>query len=84
MGLLKDIAKPERKSIKMLPEPEPKKITVYQACNRNLMHEDGRVERQSRIITPGISLTMKRFPRNAPCSCGSGKKYKQCCYTGRQ
>jgi preprotein translocase subunit SecA len=21
----------------------------------------------------------KKIPRNAPCPCGSGKKYKQCC-----
>ena len=22
----------------------------------------------------------KRISRNAPCPCGSGKKYKHCCY----
>ena len=22
----------------------------------------------------------KKFPRNAPCPCGSGKKYRDCCY----
>lgn len=22
----------------------------------------------------------KKFPRNAPCPCGSGKKYRNCCY----
>jgi hypothetical protein len=25
-------------------------------------------------------MTHKRLPRNAPCPCGSGKKYKQCCW----
>ena len=25
-------------------------------------------------------MTRKRIPRNAPCPCGSGKKYKHCCY----
>jgi hypothetical protein len=24
----------------------------------------------------------KQFPRNAPCPCGSGEKYKRCCGTG--
>ena len=24
-------------------------------------------------------MAHKRVPRNAPCPCGSGKKYKQCC-----
>jgi hypothetical protein len=22
----------------------------------------------------------KKIPRNAPCPCGSGKKYEKCCY----
>ena len=26
-----------------------------------------------------ISAPRERVPRNAPCPCGSGKKYKQCC-----
>jgi len=25
------------------------------------------------------TLTEKKIPRNSPCPCGSGKKYKQCC-----
>jgi hypothetical protein len=25
-------------------------------------------------------MTRKRLSRNAPCPCGSGKKYKHCCY----
>jgi hypothetical protein len=27
----------------------------------------------------GVSLSHKAVPRNAPCPCGSGKKYKRCC-----
>jgi hypothetical protein len=26
------------------------------------------------------TMPRKRLPRNAPCPCGSGKKYKKCCY----
>lgn len=25
-------------------------------------------------------MARNRLPRNAPCPCGSGKKYKQCCF----
>ena len=25
-------------------------------------------------------MPKKRIPRNAPCPCGSGKKFKNCCY----
>ncbi len=27
-------------------------------------------------------MSPKRLSRNAPCPCGSGKKYKHCCYAG--
>ena len=25
-------------------------------------------------------IEAKKIPRNDPCPCGSGKKYKKCCY----
>ena len=28
---------------------------------------------------PNIPITAKKIPRNSPCPCGSGKKYKHCC-----
>jgi len=28
---------------------------------------------------PSPAAVSTKFPRNAPCSCGSGKKYKRCC-----
>ncbi len=28
--------------------------------------------------TPVVKSEMEKTPRNAPCPCGSGKKYKQC------
>jgi preprotein translocase subunit SecA len=30
------------------------------------------------IDTGGISITGNNISRNAPCPCGSGKKYKRC------
>lgn len=29
--------------------------------------------------TPRLTASLERIPRNAACSCGSGKKYKRCC-----
>ncbi len=30
--------------------------------------------------TPNVVIRNKRIGRNDPCPCGSGKKYKKCCY----
>jgi preprotein translocase subunit SecA len=30
------------------------------------------------VIDPADPSTWGKVPRNAPCPCGSGKKYKQC------
>ncbi len=34
------------------------------------------------LMRPGKPLPAKPVGRNAPCPCGSGKKYKQCCLRG--
>ena len=31
------------------------------------------------ITTPQQPVIVKNIPRNSPCPCGSGKKYKHCC-----
>ncbi len=31
------------------------------------------------VINRGGVKIMTRIPRNSPCPCGSGKKYKKCC-----
>src|SRR5271157_1867320 len=38
--------------------------------------------RRSRVRSyrRGKAMSKKRISRNAPCPCGSGKKYKNCCY----
>jgi len=41
--------------------------------------EQGRQERIKVIGSPGESVKQKPS-RNAPCPCGSGKKYKKCCF----
>ena len=32
-----------------------------------------------RALNPPQPLTSQKIGRNAPCPCGSGKKYKKCC-----
>jgi len=33
-----------------------------------------------RLLNPSVTKTAdKKIGRNAPCPCGSGKKYKKCC-----
>ena len=33
-----------------------------------------------RLLNPSVTKTSdKKIGRNAPCPCGSGKKYKKCC-----
>jgi len=35
--------------------------------------------RRVRSEAPSLESAMRRPPRNAPCACGSGRKYKGCC-----
>jgi hypothetical protein len=36
--------------------------------------------KESDFIDTEIPMSDKRISRNDPCPCGSGKKYKKCCY----
>ena len=44
------------------------------------------VKKYKEMVTPPTPKQMLRRPprvgRNEPCPCGSGKKFKRCCYTG--
>ncbi|MCA9644600.1 MAG: SEC-C domain-containing protein [Myxococcales bacterium] len=37
------------------------------------------VKNRGRHPGTGAQATSKKVDRNAPCPCGSGKKYKKCC-----
>ena len=50
--------------------------TVKFLFNVNIVVEKERNETQDK--TPTIQKR-KKIPRNSPCTCGSGKKYKHCC-----
>ena len=44
--------------------------------------KSGALKRIKREITARENKT-KKIGRNDPCGCGSGKKFKKCCWTGR-
>ncbi|MCS7267990.1 MAG: preprotein translocase subunit SecA [Geminicoccaceae bacterium] len=54
------------------PEPEPVSVTPTVRARAMAVAEGGDG------IDPADPRTWGKVPRNAPCPCGSGKKYKQC------
>ena len=50
--------------------------TVKFLFNVNIVVEKENKEAETK--TP-IPEKRKKIPRNSPCTCGSGKKYKHCC-----
>lgn len=46
----------------------------------HLVREKRRREAEIRkALPPQMPAVSERQPRNEPCPCGSGKKYKRCC-----
>lgn len=43
----------------------------------------GWIRSHRKEVRTAIGLIKPRIGRNAPCSCGSGKKYKKCCGGGQ-
>jgi SWIM/SEC-C metal-binding protein len=42
-------------------------------------HEDEDITDVERLLNPPMPVKSVKIDRNAPCPCGSGKKYKKCC-----
>lgn len=42
-------------------------------------HEPEDISDLERALNPPQQLASSKIDRNAPCPCGSGKKYKKCC-----
>src|SRR5262245_22025280 len=56
---------------------------VRAMANQVALSVCGGPDRVSRSRWPGreeIVVSHQKLSRNAPCPCGSGKKYKHCCY----
>ena len=60
------------------PEMHEQHINPLTGENEAEPAEPPRTGRASRAIDPNDPATWRRTPRNAPCPCGSGKKYKHC------
>ena len=58
-------------TIRLRTNEEPKREQVAKPAQESRGESDGTLENRPR--------TVKKVGRNAPCPCGSGKKYKKCC-----
>jgi len=77
-GRLADLAEFLEKILEKNPQAQPaaaELIKVYEALGRT----DQAAALQNRLAGATHPETMPKISRNAPCPCGSGKKYKKCC-----
>lgn len=60
--------------------PFPKKLTVEERTAKNIERDkDKYVTPQPDIPNGTRTRKLAKNPRNQPCICGSGKKFKKCC-----
>jgi preprotein translocase subunit SecA len=66
--------------VEQAPSPTPQRVTVSHAPAPSPMSGDGEGDGQTAPSshTTGEPARSDKVPRNAPCPCGSGKKYKKC------
>lgn len=55
---------------------------ALEELRKQLEAQEGDVVPVKRKLTPYERRT-KKVSRNAPCICGSGKKFKRCCWKGQ-
>jgi hypothetical protein len=58
------------------PELLKRRDPVLYAMLRDMFHQD------TESLLPLLPKRRQGIGRNAPCPCGSGKKYKHCCFAG--
>ena len=58
--------------------PEPRTATPRPLPSQQPMAQGGAIERQPRAAAAAGGAAVEKVGRNAPCPCGSGKKYKRC------
>lgn len=69
---------------------EEKATYVANTCAEHNWHYIIRFEKDKpedlsdleKMLNPPSPAISKKINRNAPCHCGSGKKYKKCCASG--
>ena len=78
----------EKKPVIVRVHSEEKARYVAETCGANGWHyiigfespevpED--ISDLERLLNPVAQVKSTKVPRNSPCPCGSGKKYKKCC-----
>ena len=68
-------------SLKEVLEKDKKEFTT--ANLEDFFAQNDYIEPILRPLTSEEEET-KKIGRNSPCGCGSGKKFKKCCWTGRK
>ncbi|MFP6630105.1 MAG: preprotein translocase subunit SecA [Myxococcota bacterium] len=58
--------------------PEPRAAAPRPLPKQSSIAEGGAIERQPRAAGAAGGAAVEKVGRNAPCPCGSGKKYKRC------
>ena len=61
------------------PAPEPVKVVF---TGKELTKEEREAQKKSKnlIVQKTVAIGKSKAGRNDPCPCGSGKKYKNCCW----
>jgi MtfA peptidase len=60
------------------PDKMQRKHPELYAMLERVFHQDPQLRMKDALVTM-VNLSSGRLGRNAPCPCGSGKKYKHCC-----
>jgi uncharacterized protein YecA (UPF0149 family) len=64
-------------------EPELVQAIIRGRVNGDNTPDALRRYREMRIAPTAIQLRRGRVGRNDPCLCGSGRKFKRCCWSGK-
>jgi len=59
---------------------EDMEIAIANMIFQAHLKEESPEKKQRRPLSQQVSQNRKKVGRNDPCPCGSGKKYKKCCY----
>ena len=72
-------AKPIRSENNEIRKDEPSPDTVPPSINEAETRLHAQIEAEERLELAEFAQRTKVIPRNAPCPCKSGEKYKRCC-----
>lgn len=73
----------DTKTGEIIPSAEFQKMIDILPCEEKNKFDARYREMQIIPTLKQLARTPPTVGRNDPCPCGSGKKFKRCCYTGR-